>query len=440
MIERQNLIRVLSEWQLSDPPDTKPRDMNIPLNLDLIISIVGPRRAGKTFLMYDLIRKLIRDIPKNNILYVNFENEYLTGMKATDLDDLISVFFELSHPSEDYPVYLFLDEIQVVEDWSKWLNRIYESKKYRIIISGSSSKLLSRELATQLRGRTLDFTVLPLSFHEFLSIRSSLPKNKKAMLMSVNRGKVLSELREYMIHGGYPEIVLMNSYKEKLLRSYVDTMIIKDVGERFHIEPSVLRVFVNYCIRTYSSPVSGTKIYNFLKSMNYSIAHEFPLKLLDNFSEVFFIYTLGILTGSFKKVSQFPKKLYVVDTGIINEMTSSVDMGRMIENIVFMELFRRMSKSGKFRINYWKEYGKSEGMEVDFVISSGMEINELINITYAGSEGEIRERERKSLIKASRELGCSKLTIITWDYWNEGEINYVPLWYWLLSDNDFNKL
>jgi hypothetical protein len=130
---------------------------------------------------------------------VNFENEYLTGMKATDLDDLISVFFELSHPSEDYPVYLFLDELQVVEEWSRWLNRIYESKKYKIIISGSFTKLLSRELATQLRGRTLDFTVLPFSFHEFLSIRSSLPKNRNAMLMSVNRGKILSELKEYMI-------------------------------------------------------------------------------------------------------------------------------------------------------------------------------------------------------------------------------------------------
>ena len=142
---------------------------------------------------------------------MNFENEYLTGMKATDIDDLISVFFELSQPSVDYPVYLFLDEIQVVEDWSRWLNHIYESKKYKIIISGSSSKLLSRELTTQLRGRTLDFTVLPFSFHEFLSIRSSLPKNRNAMLMSVNKGKVLSELKEYMIHGGYPEIVLMNS-------------------------------------------------------------------------------------------------------------------------------------------------------------------------------------------------------------------------------------
>ena len=127
----------MSEWQLFDPPETKPRDMNIPLDLDLIISIVGPRRAGKTFLMYDLIRKLIKDIPKNNILYVNFENEYLTGMKATDLDNLISVFFELSHTSEDYPVYLLLDEIQVVDDWSRWLNRIYESKKYKIIISDS---------------------------------------------------------------------------------------------------------------------------------------------------------------------------------------------------------------------------------------------------------------------------------------------------------------
>ena len=439
MIERQNLTKVISEWQLYDPPEVKPRDMNIPLNLDLIISIVGPRRAGKTFLMFNLIEKLRKEVPRSNILYVNFENEYLTGMKATDFDNLISVFFEMSYPSDEYPVYLFLDEIQVVEDWSKWLNRIYESKKYKIFISGSSSRLLSRELATQLRGRTLDFTVLPFSFLEFLSLRSSTPRNKDALLMSVNRGKILSELREYMVHGGYPQVVLMSSYKEKLLRSYVDTMIIKDVGERFHIEPSILNVFVNYCVRTFSSPVSGTKIYRFLRSMNYSVAHDFPLKLLSDFSEVFFLYTVEIVSKSFKKSSKYPKKLYVVDSGIVNELTNIFDMGKVMENVVFIELIRRLNSTGKFRINYWKEYGKADGLEVDFVISSGMEISELINVTYAGSEGEIRDREIKSLIKASKELGCNKLTIITWDYLKEGEINYIPLWYWLLSGHESGR-
>ena len=314
------------------------------------------------------------------------------------------------------------------------MNRLYDSKKYRIFISGSSSKLLSRELATELRGRTLDFTVLPFSFYEFPYLKSLIPANIKALLMSSERGRILSELNEYMSHGGYPEIVKMSEYKERLLHSYVDTMIIKDVGERFHIEPSILNLFANYCIRTYSKQISGTKIYNYLKSMNFSVAHDFPLKLLDHFSEVFFLYTVGIFTGSFKRSSQYPKKLYVVDTGIINEMTKSFELGKLMENIVFMELYRR--KNGSFQIDYWKEYGKSEGMEVDFVISSDSTAVELINVTYAGSENEIRDKEKKSLMKASQQLNCRNLTIITWDYWKEGVINYIPLWYWLLNTED----
>lgn len=252
MIDRQSLIKAVSEWQLYNIPDTIQRRITIPIDIDLIISIIGPRRAGKTFLMYDVIRRLLVDIPRRNILYINFESEYLTGLKGTDLDDLISVFFELSNPSVNLPVYLFLDEIQVVENWSRWVNRMYESKKYRIFISGSSSKLLSRELATELRGRTLDFTVLPFSFYEFLYLKSLIPANIRALLMSSERGRILSELNEYMIHGGYPEIVKMSEYKERLLHSYVDTMIIKYVEERFHIEPSILNLFANDCIWTYS--------------------------------------------------------------------------------------------------------------------------------------------------------------------------------------------
>lgn len=165
--------------------------------------------------------------------------------------------------------------------------------------------------------------------------------------------------------------------------------------------------------------------------MNFSVAHDFPLKLLYHFSEVFFLYTVGIFTGSFRRSSQYPKKLYVVYTGIINEMTKSFEPGKLMESIVFMELYRR--RNGSFQINYWKEHGKSEGMEVDFVISSDSTAVELINVTYAGSENEIREREKKSLMKASQLLNCRNLTIITWDYWKEGVINYIPLWYWLLN-------
>lgn len=435
MISRDKLRKVISQWILMDVPETISREIVLPMDLSLIISITGPRRAGKTFLMYDTIRKLLHHIGRNNILYVNFENESLSGLSADSMDDIIAEFRDMASPDDTFPIYLFLDEIQVVPQWSKWLNRIYESKKFRIFISGSSSKLLSMEISTELRGRTIDFTVLPLSFKEFLSVKNISTPNLEAMIYSESRGNVLRGLRSYLQKGGYPEITLMPEFQEKLLRSYLDTTILKDVGERFKIEPSILRTFVTYSINSYTKQISGTKIYNYLKSLNYNVAHDFPLKLLDYFSQVFFTFTSTILTPSFKKSLQYPRKLYLVDTGIVNEIRNTFEIGKNMENTVFLQLYRIASEKG-IQINYWKEYGKSEGMEVDFVLSKNDQIIQLINVTYASTPEEINPRETRSLMKASTELKCHNLTIITWDYFDQGDINYFPLWYWLLKSSD----
>lgn len=435
MVDKGSLRKVVSQWITQNIPYTIERNIPIPTDLGIIVSIIGPRRAGKTFLMYSAMKKLIQSVPRSNILYANFEHESLVGMTADELDDLLTIFIELSAPQDNFKIYLFLDEIQVVPNWGKWVNRMYESKRFRIFISGSSSKLLSSELSSELRGRTIDIVVLPMSFSEFLSAKNIPVPELDLLIYNQERGKLLGSLNEYIIKGGYPETLGMSEYHGNLLRSYIDTTIVKDVGERFRIEPSILKVFVNYCFKTYSKQISGTKIYNYLKSLNYSVSHDFPLKLIDYFAQVFFLYTVNLYSFSFKKSTQHPRKLYLVDTGLINVMDSSQELGKNMENVVFLELYRRMCSGNKFEIHYWKEYGKTDGLEVDFVLSNGNEVQELINVTYANSQEDIREREFKSLFKASRELGCKKLTVITWDFLKEGDIEYVPLWYWLLRSS-----
>ncbi|EQD50807.1 ATPase [mine drainage metagenome] len=156
------------------------------------------------------------------------------------------------------------------------------------------------------------------------------------------------------------------------------------------------------------------------------------MKLLDYFSQVFFAFPVQIFSPSFKASAQHPKKLFIVDLGLVNQFTGESEIGKNMENVVFLQLYRFASREG-FQINYWKEYGKSEGLEVDFVISRNNKVVQLINVSYAGSMEEVRPREIKSLEKVSKELGCKKLTIITWDFLKEDEIAYVPLWYWLLN-------
>lgn len=433
MNRSEDFRKVISEWFLQELPVTFDRDISVPYNVNPVVSIVGPRRSGKTFLMYSMIKKLRERLNPQNILYVNFEHERLRNLDANDLSDMIAVYYEISGVDQKGDMYLFLDEIQVVNDWSKWVNRMYETKEFHIYLSGSSSKLLSRELSTELRGRSIDFTVLPYSFSEYLRANATRIDNLEFLLRSEKRGYITRSLMQYIKFGGFPEVVFIGDGREKLLRSYVDTIIIKDVGERFRIEPSVLSVFYSYAISTYSKYFSGTKTYNFLKSLNYKISRDFPLELMDHFKEVFALFEVEIFSPSVKPRKQNPRKLYVADTGIINTSIGNLEMGRLIENLVFLELCRRSDCFAQFRVNYWKEYGKAEGREVDFVVVEGNRITQLINVTYASSRKDIPEREIQGLLKASEELKCKRMRVITWDYYERGEIEFTPLWYWLLE-------
>ncbi len=426
---------VISNWMTHKIPYVMERYIKLPADTSMIVSVTGPRRAGKTFLLYDTILKLEKFVPVENILYINFEHERLRNLDANDLSDIIVAYYEVSRNNKEFPVYLFLDEIQTVKDWHKWINRIYESKNFRIYISGSSSKLLSRELSTELRGRSVDYLLLPLSFQEFLMFNKIQvdTDNINFLIYNEKHGELNKFLMEYIKYGGFPEVILNPDLRDKILISYIQTIIIKDVGERFKIEPSVLSNFFDYAINLYSKYISGGKIYNYLKTLNYKISREFPLNLIEYFKEVFALFEVEINSRSFKSGKQSPRKLYIVDSGIIYMKNSKLEYGRLMENCIFLELYRRSVATTKFKINYWKEYGKSDGKEVDFVLKYMDGSRELINVTYAMSHDDIKPRGIDSLFKAEKDLGISRLTVITWDYFEKGKINFIPLWYWLVN-------
>ena len=433
MHRKDDLRQVISEWFLQELPDTIERDISIPLDTSIIVSIIGPRRAGKTFTMYTIIKKLREHIPMGNILYINFEHEKLRNLDANDLGDMLAIYYEVSKVNRKEKIYLFLDEIHVVSGWSNWVNRISETKEFHIYLSGSSSKLLSRELSTRLRGRSIDFTVFPYSFREFLRVTEVLIQDPNLLIHSEKRGTIMGALEEYIKIGGYPEVVGLKDLGSKLLRSYIDTIIIKDVGERFRIEPSILAAFFDYAISTYSKYFTGSKAYNYLKTLNYRVSREFPLELMEHFTEVFALFQTEIFSFSAKSKKQYPRKIYVADTGIIQTKVRNAEIGRLIENLVFIELCKRSEYFTKFQVYYWKEYGKAAGKEVDFVIMEGSKVLELMNVTYASSGETVPAREISGILLAAKELKCSKKRIITWDYFENGDIEFTPLWKWLLE-------
>ena len=150
---------IISEWLLKDIPQAKERDVTIPLDSTKIITIAGPRRSGKTYLLFSTINKLLKIEPKNNILYINFEDERLLNIQIDDLQNIIPIFYELANPTKEKSIYLFFDEIQNIEHWEKYIRRIYDSFQYKIYLSGSSSKLLGREISTSLRGRSIELSI-----------------------------------------------------------------------------------------------------------------------------------------------------------------------------------------------------------------------------------------------------------------------------------------
>jgi hypothetical protein len=414
----EDFKHVIAEWLTQGPPNTLEREISIPLISNLIITVTGGRRTGKTYLLFNIINKLIKEnkAKMNEILYIDFEHPILKGVKVSDLDDMLKAFMEFTGKE---PAYIFLDEIHVVENYGSWFRKRLNAKIY---LSGSSSSLTPRKIAEELRGRSINYEIYPLSFREYLNfLKESF--DPKLLSYTEYRGRILSLLRNYLYYGAYPAVVFEKE-KERLLKSYFDSIIVRDLKI---VNPEIAEAFASYIISNYSSLVTVNRIYNYLKSLGYKIGKEKVLELVDKSRESYFAFYVEIFNKSEIKRRVNPKKVYIIDTGYPTAMGYEFSISKAMENVVYLELVRRNYGD----IYYWKEYGRSEGKEIDFVIAKNFQVEEIIQVTYATDS--VEEREINAIKKAKKELNPKKITIITWDYERkEDEINYVPLWKWLL--------
>jgi len=420
MIKRDDIVDYFREYE--DIPKAMQRDLKVPLDSDFIISIIGPRRAGKTYFLFSLCEKL------TDATYLNFEDSRLIETEAKEIRELIRIFIEIYGKT---PKYLLLDEIQNVEDWEKIVRELYDLRKYRIFITGSSSKLLSKEIATQLRGRSLSFILLPLSFREFLRFKK-IKVNK--FLSKDERAKIKNLLRNYIEFGGFPDVV-KNEEKVKILKEYSDLILFRDFIERHRVKNlDLARALHTFMIQNFSKEVSIRALFNKLKT-SLPVAKDTVYEYVTKLEDTMFFFFLRKFSERVHLRELWPKKIYICDTGLTKTIRYSQDYGKLIENVVFLELLKKTNIKPLLEIYYWKDY---QQREVDFVIREGMKVGQLIQVTYASARDEIERREIKALIKASNELRCKNLLIITWDYEEEEvidsrEIKFIPLWKWLLG-------
>jgi predicted AAA+ superfamily ATPase len=399
----------------------------------MIVSLIGVRRSGKSVLMRQIAKKLMENgiANKNEILIVNFEDKRIVERDLKLIDDFFNAYMEEIRPLRK-PI-VFLDEVTKIPRWEKWVRTMHELNKAKILISGSTSQLTKGELATLLTGRHIDIIVFPLSFNEFLQFKYIQIKNKLDALAKESEIKAL--LREYIRFGGFPEVVLTKDeeVKRTILLTYFDDIIEKDVVERYKIRKTEkLKMLAKFYLSNISSPTTFSSLEQFL-NMNSVTIEKFSYLL----EEAFLIFFAKIFHPSVKKQEKVARKVYCIDVGLSNAIGFKIEesIGKLMENVVAIELKRR---NPLLEIYYWKEYGKAEGKEVDFVVRENFNVKQLIQVTYASNRNEVEKREIEALIKASDLLKCNDLLIITWDYEDIIEISnkkikFVPLWRWLLN-------
>ena len=224
----------------------KERKIEFPETKNFIISVIGPRRAGKTYSLFDLIIK--KKLKDEDYLFINFEDDEICEMKREEIRKAIFYHQEIYGRE---PKYLFFDEIQNFERWESFVYSLFEKKRYFIFITGSSSKLLSEEIATQLRGRSLTILVLPFSFREFLQVKGLHVKTK--ILLSYEESRIKNLLRLYLKEGGFPDIVLTSINREEYFRDYINLVVFRDIVERYKIRDiSLIKMFVRFAISSLS--------------------------------------------------------------------------------------------------------------------------------------------------------------------------------------------
>lgn len=442
MISKKDLKKVVAEWKEREIPKVIERDISINLKPNDIITFTGVRRAGKTFLLFLITKKLLKTLTREEIFYINFEHELLKGIKARDVRNLFKIHAEMY---ERDIKYILFDEIQKVKDWQLLLRRLYDERRYHIFVTGSSYELRPKELASSLRGRTINYTIFPLSFKEFLRFKNYDIKSRE-LLLEQERGKVLRFLNEFLQFGSFPDVVLRDSEfeKSKLITSYFDTILLRDIIEKHDIRNSrLLELFIKYLLSATSFYFSATKAENYFKSIGEKCSKVTLLDFFDYAEKAFLIFKTEIFSYKVKERKQYPVKVYSIDNGFVNLVNPrfTENMGALMENAVAIKLLKE-KEDKKIEFYYWKDY---QGREVDFVVKEGMQVKQLIQVCYDISDLGTKEREIKALLKASEELKCKNLLVITWDYESVEEvkgkkIKFVPLWKWLLVTYNYQKI
>lgn len=363
--------------------------------------LVGVRRSGKSYLLYDKIQRLIRENGKtwDEILYLNFEDERLAGMDILDLNKILEVFGSLS----SHRPILFLDEIQNVEGWGKFVRRLAD-QKYHIYVTGSNSQMLSTDVSKELGARFITQEVFPYDYEEFL-MANQIDTRTQDFLATTRSRSIESMLRqEYFRFGGFPELTMMTA-KRDYLQSLYQKIFLGDIAARHSIENIwALRVLFKKLVESIGSPLSFNRASNIVKSTGTKVSTDTIIRYLEYAKDACLIYSLSNFSAIISE-RESNRKYYFVDNGILSLFANNINTN-LLENIVAIELLRRFGSKDKV-------YYYMDGIEVDFYLPENA-IAVQASFDYSSSPA-TKKRETTALVKLNRRFPCKKNQIVTFE-------------------------
>lgn len=360
---------------------------------------IGMRRAGKTYFVYEHILHLLQGgIDKTQILYINFEDDRIKPLDQKKLAALVAAFYSLYPANHERKCYLFFDEIQNVDDWPQVIRRFHDTKNIEIFLTGSSAKLLSKEIASSLRGRSLATEIWPYSFKEFMKAQNITID--QSLYDKKTQDTLIKTFHQYLSIGGFPEVSpYLPDERQQTLQEYIDIVLYRDIIERYKINnPALVKHMILSMIHNVGRPFSINNFYKESKQLGYKIGRDVLYEYADYIEDAYLAFSIPIFDASIRKIHTNPKKLYAIDPGLVRALTLNYDrdLGRLFENVVYLDLRRQGC-----HISY---YLTKDRQEIDFIIQTPRGQKKFFQVVWNMEDQDTYERESSAFEAGIKEL------------------------------------
>ena len=406
------LSQLLADFHERKLPALTPRRAALPHLPGKATAVIGMRRTGKTWFCFQRMEELLaQGVRSDQLLYLNFEDDRLLDFGVRDFQTVLDVFYSRFPNNRDADCFFFFDEIQRIPQWESFVRRLLDSERVQIVLTGSSSTLLSTEIASSLRGRAVSTEIFPFSFIEFLQFHKIFEK-VPASFSSRTCSLLRKALGDYVKTGGFPEVQNLDpGMRTEMLQGYIDAVLLKDVVERHKISAVLpLKHLLRHVLNAPGMLFSVNKFHHTLQSMGIASAKNSLYEYVEYLTDAYLLFKVPLHTRSERQRQVVPPKLYAIDTGLLQAMTfrHSPNAGPLLETLVYLHLRRA---------GYHLEFVRTaDGYEVDFLARHPIsgEIK-LLQVCYDLRPDKVLDRELRALNRAKHELRVEDATVVTWD-------------------------